>query len=85
VIEGIGMNKMVFLSLFVTALACGFFSGAYFALHQSRELRCEIDGTVAIERVVNTLSGVRDACHRTESVCASYQAIKGVNGDRKQR
>lgn len=79
------MSKVVFLSLLVAALACGFFSGAYFALHRSRELRCEIDGTVALERVVNTLSGVRDACHRTEDVCTSFQAIKGVNRGRKQR
>jgi hypothetical protein len=31
------------------------------------------------------LSGVRDACHRTEDVCVSSQAIKGVKSGRKQR
>jgi hypothetical protein len=78
------MGKIVFMSLLVVMFACGFFSGAYYALHHSRELRCEIDGTVALERVVNSLSVVRDSCLRTENACVGVLPVRGVSNVRKR-
>jgi hypothetical protein len=72
---------MMFL---VVMFACGFFSGAYYALHHTRELRCEIDGTVALERVVNGLSVVRDSCLRTENACVGVLPLRGVSNVRKR-
>lgn len=78
------MSKIVFAMFLVVMFACGFFSGAYYALHDNRELRCEIDGTVALERVVNGLSVVRDSCLRTENACVGILPVRGASNVRKR-